>query len=106
VPLAQSLQPLSANLNRASTALRPQTDTLKYVTDLLVKCQTGVQHFFQWNVSISKFGDARGPVPRGNVVLGASSGGGILRDPSEYFPPSCAPGKPIGGRVVQPGDYH
>ncbi|MCW2985385.1 MAG: hypothetical protein JWR63_2955 [Conexibacter sp.] len=104
VPFAQSLRPLSRDLDRTTRALAPQVDTFDYVTDLLVKCETGVQNFFQWNVSISKFGDARGPVPRGNVVFGPSAAGGALRDPGEYVPPSCAPGKPVGGREARVED--
>lgn len=105
VPFAQAIQPLSANLDRATTALAPQIDTVNKVTLDLKKCKEGFQNFFQWNASISKFGDIRGPIPRGNVVFGATSSA-VLNDPGEYFPEACSPGKPIGGRVPQPKDFH
>jgi hypothetical protein len=54
---------------------------------------------------MSKYGDVRGPVPRGNVVFGAQSSG-VLADPNEYAPQACTPGKAIGGRVPRPEDGH
>jgi hypothetical protein len=64
-----------------------------------------VQGFFQWNASMSKFGDVRGPIPRGNVVLGAQSTG-VTSAPDEFAPKACTAGRPIGGRVPSPSDEH
>jgi phospholipid/cholesterol/gamma-HCH transport system substrate-binding protein len=104
-PFAQSLAPLSRSLSSAVSALRPQVDTVDLVTKRLAGCKRGIQGFFQWDASMSKYGDVRGPVPRGNVVAGAQSSG-ALTSPDEYAPQACTPGKPIGGRVPQPADKH
>jgi phospholipid/cholesterol/gamma-HCH transport system substrate-binding protein len=105
VPLAQTLKPVSQDADRAVRALAPQTDTVDKVSKDLALCKTGVQGFFQWNASISKFGDSRGPIPRGNVVVGAQSSS-LFNDPNEYAPQACTPGKVIGGRVPLPKDKH
>ena len=104
VPLARALRPLAADLDVAVGALAPQIDTVDKVTRELAGCKTGVQGFFQWNASISKFGDSRGPIPRGNVVVGAQSSS-LLNDPGEYAPQACTPGRVIGGRVPTEKDF-
>lgn len=98
VPLARSLVPLSDRLDVALTTLLPQVDTVDKVTRGVAGCKQGIQGFFQWNSSMSKFGDARGPIPRGNVVVGAQSSS-VLNDPNEYAPQACTPGRVVGGRV-------
>jgi len=105
VPFAAAIRPLSSHLKSAVDALQPQTDTIDKVTRDLVLCKNGVIGFFQWNASMSKFGDARGPIPRGNVVLGAQSSG-LINDPGEGAPQACSPGKVIGGRVPTAKDKH
>lgn len=104
-PLAQALRPLSADADRAVRALGPQADTVDKVSRDLAACKKGVQGFFQWNASISKFGDSRGPIPRGNVVIGAQSSS-LFNDPNEYAPQACTPGRVIGGRVPLAKDKH
>jgi ABC-type transporter Mla subunit MlaD len=104
-PLATALAPLAGALDQAVTTLKPQAPTVNKVTRDLADCKKGVQNFFQWNVSMAKFGDARGPVPRGNVVLGAQSSG-LFNDPQEYAPQACTPGRVIGGRVPTDKDKH
>jgi virulence factor Mce-like protein len=105
VPFAQSLRPLARSLSSAVNALRPQVDTVDLVTKRVAGCKRGIQGFFQWDASMSKYGDVRGPVPRGNVAAGAQSSG-ALTSPDEYAPQACTPGKPIGGRVPAPADKH
>jgi virulence factor Mce-like protein len=105
VPFAAELRPLAGNLDRATAALAPQIDTVDKVTKDLVACKTGIQNFFQWNASMSKFGDPRGAIPRGNVVIGARSSS-LIVDPNEIAPQACAPGQVIGGRVPQAKDMH
>jgi hypothetical protein len=85
--------------------LAPQVDTVDKVTTDLALCKTGVQNFFQWNASMAKFGDIRGPIPRGNLVLGGSSSS-VIPDPGEVANQGCTPGKLIGGRVPRPEDMH
>jgi phospholipid/cholesterol/gamma-HCH transport system substrate-binding protein len=104
-PLARALEPLSSQLGRGLTLLQPQIDTVDKVTRDLAGCKKGIQGFFQWNASISKFGDARGPIPRGNVVMGAQSSS-TINDPHEYAPQACTPGQVIGGRVPVDKDKH
>lgn len=105
VPLAQQLVPLSGNLVTAIDALSPQVGTINHTTQDLVSCKQGVQGFFQWDASMSKFGDVRGPVPRGNLVLGGASNG-IVNSPWEYAPQACTPGRAIGGRPPTAADMH
>lgn len=105
VPLARILRPLAGNLDAAVSRLAPQARTFDKVTRDLANCKKGVQGFFQWNVSMAKFGDARGPVPRGNVVYGAQSSS-LFNDPNEVAPQACTPGQVIGGRVPGPKDKH
>ena len=105
VPFAQALVPVSAGLSRAVGALRPQVGTIDRGTKDLAGCKKGVQGFFQWDASMSKYGDIRGPVPRGNVVFGAQ-GSGVVPSPFEYAPQACTPGKAIGGRLPTPADEH
>jgi hypothetical protein len=54
---------------------------------------------------MSKFGDLRGPVPRGNVVFGGGSNG-VFNAPFEYAPQACTPGTAIGGRLPTAADLH
>lgn len=103
VPFALSVRPLSADLDTAIERLRPQVDTIDRTTAVATKCKKGFQDFFQWNASISKFGDARGPAPRGNVVVGAQSSS-VLNDPHEFAVESCTGGKVAGGRPVTKED--
>jgi len=105
VPLARVLRPLSDDLSRAVGVLNPQTDTIDHLTKQLVNCEKGLQGFFQWDASMSKYGDIRGPVPRGNVVFGLQSSG-VVSDPHEYAPQACTPGQAIGGRVPTRQDEH
>jgi ABC-type transporter Mla subunit MlaD len=105
VPLAKAIVPVSADLSRAVGVLNPQIDTVDHLTKQLVNCKKGLQGFFQWDASMSKFGDTRGPVPRGNVVFGLQSSG-VISDPNEYAPQACTPGQPIGGRLPTRKDEH
>jgi virulence factor Mce-like protein len=99
VPLAHALVPLSSSLHSALASLLPQVGTFNHTTQDLVSCQKGVQGFFQWDASMAKFGDVRGPVPRGNVVIGGGT-------PNEYQPQSCTPGTAIGGVLPAAKDDH
>jgi virulence factor Mce-like protein len=103
VPLARTLPPLSRGLSDAISTLLPQVPTVDKVTKGVAACKKGIQGFFQWNASISKFGDARGAIPRGNVTVGAQSSS-MFSDPNEYAPQACSGGKPIGGRLPREGD--
>jgi virulence factor Mce-like protein len=97
VPLTRTLKPLSAALASTITRLAPQVDTVNHTTKDLVLCEKGVQGFFQWDASMTKYGDARGQAPRGNLVIGLQTTG--LPSPEESAYQGCTPGGPIGGRV-------
>jgi ABC-type transporter Mla subunit MlaD len=105
VPFARALVPVSAHLRDAAAAFGPQVHTIDHTTADLAACKKGVQGFFQWDASMSKYGDVRGPVPRGNVVFGAQSSG-VFPDPNEYAPKACTAGQPIGGRPPIERDKH
>jgi hypothetical protein len=105
VPLAHQLVPVASNLSTTVDRLSPQISTIDHTTRDLVSCKQGVQGFFQWDASMSKFGDVRGPVPRGNVVFGGGSNG-VINVPNEYTPQACTPGFPIGGRLPTTADKH
>ncbi|MEA2169202.1 MAG: phospholipid/cholesterol/gamma-HCH transport system substrate-binding protein [Solirubrobacteraceae bacterium] len=73
----------------------PTVSALNRTATDLVACKQGVIGFFQWNASLSKFGDKTGgPIPRGNLAIGAPAPTGPpLRDPVQ----SCTPGYPARG---------
>jgi ABC-type transporter Mla subunit MlaD len=104
VPLSRALRPVSAQLRATVSALDPQVPALDHATTTLVRCEKGFIGFFQWNTSLTKFGDLRGTVPRGNLTLGVpDTGVGATRTPAR----SCAQGAPaIGGRPALPQDGH
>lgn len=104
VPLTGVLPQASTDLQRAVAILRPLTPTvLNKVTTDLVNCEKGVNGFFQWDASMTKFGDVHGLSPRGNLSVGASSSG-LIKGPGYGPNPSCVPGGPIGGRPVRESD--
>ncbi|MCW3014766.1 MAG: hypothetical protein JWO02_1858 [Solirubrobacterales bacterium] len=96
VPLSQALRPLSANLSGALGTLAPQIDTINKVTKTLSVCGDALNGFFQWDASMVKYGDVRGPAPRGNLASGSPT--------SVYAVPACAPGQAIGGRPAKESD--
>jgi phospholipid/cholesterol/gamma-HCH transport system substrate-binding protein len=98
VPLAMALRPVAGDLQAAVRALRPQAPSIAKITSGLVTCEMGIIGFFQWNASLSKFGDNRGPIPRGNLAVGTPDVGvtpTVTRRPA----PNCAGGHTIGGVV-------
>ncbi|MCW3016407.1 MAG: Mammalian cell entry related domain protein [Solirubrobacterales bacterium] len=104
VPLSTALAPLSTNLRTTVDILRPQTDTVAKVARDLADCRKGIQGFFQWDASMMKFGDARGVVPRGNLVIGATSSS-VLTNGFEFRNKTCTPGGPIPGRPAEAKDF-
>jgi hypothetical protein len=105
VPFSQALLPDSTRLRTIVDALLPLVHTVNHTTQDLVACKTGVQGFFQWDASLTKFGDARGAVPRGNLALGATSSG-LINDPNEFAPQACTPGTALGGAPATPASEH
>ena len=102
VPWVKDLDQVAERLRPTASALRPQVPTLNRVTQRLVDCEDGVIGFFQWNTSLSKFGDQNAPIPRGNLAFGVPGvglPGEKLREPIQ----ACAPGRPVRG-VPTPED--
>jgi virulence factor Mce-like protein len=95
-PFVGRLRQVADRLEPIATALRPQVPTLNRLTQRLVSCEKGVIGFFQWNTSLAKFGDANGPVLRGNLAVGVPSTGlpgESLRTPEA----ACTPGPVVRG---------
>lgn len=102
VPLTRVLEPLSDDLQEVVERLRPQIDTVDKVTRNLANCKKGVQGFFHWDASMTKYGDSRGQAPRGNLGVGIQTLG--LASPAERAYSGCTPGAPIGGRPPREED--
>jgi ABC-type transporter Mla subunit MlaD len=101
---AQPVRTLLGDTSQITGGLLPQAPVINRTADDLVACRKGVIGFFQWDASLTKFGDATGgPVARGNLALGvpALSSAGALRDPEQ----ACTPGVPPRG-PVGPEDKH
>jgi hypothetical protein len=106
VPFAAALRSVAGPLHGTAAALTPQVPAIDRTTLDLQRCHTGVIGFFQWNTSLTKFGDLRGPVPRGNLAFNFPDSGApglATRIPGR----NCVVGAPtIGGRPVTPADEH
>ncbi len=104
VPWVKQLDQVTDRLRPTARALRPQAPTLNRLTQGLVDCEKGIIGFFQWNTSLSKFGDQNAPIPRGNLAFGvpaAGAPGEPLRQPIQ----ACTPGLPVRG-VPSKEDLH
>jgi virulence factor Mce-like protein len=104
VPLSAALLPVAQDLQRSLPILHRQIPPVSRTVNDLVTCKKGIEMFFQGTASLGKFGDARGPVPRGNLAAGVQSLS--IPSPDEFALPQCVPGKPISGRVPTVKDFH
>jgi hypothetical protein len=87
----------------AVDALTPQVPVIDRLTQRLVDCETGVIGFFQWNASLSKYGDLTAPIPRGNLAIGVpDSAPGV---PKRLPEKACTPGFPPRG-IPSQEDLH
>jgi phospholipid/cholesterol/gamma-HCH transport system substrate-binding protein len=84
--LVHQLRPTAEGLDRAFTRLQPQAPRLDRITAKVVPCEYAVSKFFHNTLSLMKFADARGLVPRGQTVDGNS----LFQRQAK----SCAPGGP------------
>lgn len=102
VPFTRALRPVATQLSATTNALRPQIPAFDKTTHTLAECERGITGFFQWNTSLTKFGDVLGPVPRGTLAIGGPDTG---TEPAKRKPGiNCAGGETIGGRPALPGD--
>jgi phospholipid/cholesterol/gamma-HCH transport system substrate-binding protein len=101
-PFATRLKPVAADAAVSAAALQDRLRSIDKVTDSVAKCMTPIQQFFQWNASLSKFGDANAPIPRGNLALGVPDTGVSpnTRAPAQQ----CAGGHTIAGRLPRAED--
>jgi len=94
-PLARDLRPAAGDLASAFAALEPQAPRLDRITASVSRCETEVQKFFAWTMSVFKFGNAsnRTSSPRGilvDTVADATNG-----ELSNLVPvKGCADGRP------------
>lgn len=102
-PLAVAARPVAERLKTVAAGLVPRLPTVHKVSQDMVKCETGFIGFFQWNVSMSKFGDLHGADPRGSLGFAVpNTGAGIG---TRVGAPSCVGGLPAGGRPVNTEDF-
>jgi len=104
VPWVRELDAVADRLEPIAKALRPQAPTLNRTTQRVVDCEQGVIGFFQWNTSLSKFGDENAPIPRGNLAFGVPAAG-LPGEPLRQPIQACAPGLPPRG-VPSKEDLH
>jgi len=102
-PFVISLTKVFRNLRDASGALQPQVPVFDKVTRDLVTCERGLIGFMQWNTSLTKYGDANAPIPRGNLAAGAPALS--PSSPLRAFHKSCAPGTPERGVITAAGEH-
>lgn len=105
VPFVAQLSAVTDRLRPIATELRPQTPTVSRLTQRLIDCEDGVIGFFQWNASLTKFGDKNGPVPRGNLAFGVPAVGLGDAEPVRQPEKACTPGPVIRG-AANPEDGH
>lgn len=84
--LVAQLRPTAAGLDGAFTKLEPTAPRLDRVTAAIVPCELAVQKFFNNTLSLMKFSDARGLIPRGQTVDGMTG--------NQRAGKSCAAGGP------------
>jgi ABC-type transporter Mla subunit MlaD len=98
VPLADALAPFASNLSDALSQIRPQVSDVNTATSDLAPCMQGVDEFFNWDASMSKFSDSLGNMVRGNPLFGFYSIPITKQGNYAYGPhATCDGGKPIAG---------
>jgi virulence factor Mce-like protein len=70
--LMRATTPLGDSLADSFAALRPQAPRWDRVTAAIVPCETAVQKFLAWTMSLSKLNDATGLVSRGQTFFGSN----------------------------------
>jgi virulence factor Mce-like protein len=93
-PLSQELKPTTDSLESAFTQLRPQAPRFDGITQTAMPClDTSLSKFFQDTLSVLKFSDAYGAIPRGALTQG-STGFESIADPGlKHVTPCYAQGE-------------
>lgn len=97
-PFALALRPVVADLDATAAQLVRDVPSIDYITKSIAACEKGIIGFFQWNSSLTKFGDVRGPVPRGTLAV-ETPDAGIAGVPRRKPKRNCAGGTTLQGRV-------
>ncbi|MEV4418406.1 MlaD family protein [Patulibacter sp. NPDC049589] len=88
-PLAKELVPTSNALAGAVDSLRTQVPRLDRATKKIKPCEAQIAGFFNNHLSVFKYGDDYGAIPRGEFTAGLTSVGGQLKDPMLRRGPTC-----------------
>ena len=75
--LNTSAYPLAHDLARSFSLLRPQAPRLNRATAALLRCETALQNFFQWTLSVSKMSGLHGDMQRGIGLIGPQTFAGL-----------------------------
>jgi virulence factor Mce-like protein len=75
--LVRATEPLSTRLGRSFSLLRPQVPRLDNATAALLPCETALQKFFQWTLSVSKMSGLHGDMQRGLGLIGPQTFEGL-----------------------------
>jgi virulence factor Mce-like protein len=84
----------------AADSVQAQVPVISRLTQRLIDCEKGVIGFFQWNASLSKYGDLTAPIPRGNLAIGVPDAG-VPGAPTRQPEKACTPGFPPRGIPTQ-----
>lgn len=95
VPLATALAPFYGHLAGALRQIQPQIPDLGIATTDLANCTTQLDEFFNWDASMSKFYDDKGPFTRGNFKYGFYTAT-TVKDTNFVHGAQCDAGQPIG----------
>jgi virulence factor Mce-like protein len=96
-PLARHLRPTATALRSAMESLDAQTADFGTITELMVPCRRAMEAFFNNTMSIAKFDDQGGTVPRAEATVSTDTltplaPGPVPVDPSFEKKPTCTPG--------------
>jgi virulence factor Mce-like protein len=76
--LLADTRPLATGLGRSFARMRPQSPQLDRVTAAIHPCETAIQKFFQWTLSVSKMSGLHGAMGRGVSLFGPQSVAGLV----------------------------
>ena len=99
--LTNAAEPLSVNLAQTFSSLRPQAPELDRATAALVPCETALQKFFQWTLSVSKMSGLHGDLQRGLAVISPQTLAGLPTTTINADTPVLRPAPTCSG--VPPG---
>lgn len=96
VPLARDLRPTAGSLATAFALLREQAPAYDRLTAEVPPCRDAVRDFFSNTPSVTKFGNAFGVYPRGDLTIAPDTAGGRTNT-SLRRNPTCTDGSARSG---------